>query len=59
MKNKDELVRKLRTYDGETLLACYEFCGKHFNPIDDENVETFYTVREEVIRRLDTGKEGK
>lgn len=53
----EEMVAKAKGYTAEQLLGTYEWMSNHFNPIDYTFCDFFGVVKQEILRRLDRGKD--
>ena len=48
-----EKKEKIKAWNGEKLLAGYDFYSKHYDPLDDKMDESLALIREEIISRCD------
>ena len=49
---REEKIEKAKTLTGEDLLKAYDLYRDNFNPINDESIENFQIVKEELLNRL-------
>lgn len=49
---KEQKAEALRQFKGDSLLDFYDYCAKHFNPFDDDFIETFELLKIEMLTRL-------
>lgn len=50
--NTEEKRNKAKELTGALLIDAYDLYSRKFNPINDESVENYNIIREEIIRRL-------
>ena len=48
----EEKKIKAKELTGALLMDAYDLYARQFNPINDESIENYNIIREEIIRRL-------